>query len=128
MADVNEPPIKDALKEIQKRIIKILKKIKKPNLEWRIQFAIDSGHPDMIQYSAYIESPEARVGAFTWIRESYADLIERMDAFLEDVDEQAVEIAYHKGQIEACKSTIKHHENMIKAILEDEDNENTDSE
>ncbi|MCM1323275.1 MAG: hypothetical protein NC218_03745 [Acetobacter sp.] len=126
MADVNQ--VKQEIKEIEALITKILKKIKKPNLEWRIQFAMDSGHPNMIQYSAYIESPEARVGAFTWIQESYENLVKSMTKFLEDVDEQAVEVAYHKGQIQACEKTIKHHENMIKAILEEDDEQKPESE
>lgn len=126
MADTNQ--VKSELKQIEELITKILKKIKKPNLEWRIQFAIDSGHPNMIQYSAYIESPEARVGAFTWIQETFENLVKSMNKFLEDVDEEAVEVAYHKGQIQACEKTIQHHENMIKAITENKDEQKPESE
>ena len=80
------------LKELQKEVVAILKKLRKPGLDYNIQFALDSMRPNMIEYTVWIQPP--------------ADPTDDID----------VEIAYHGAQIESCEETIAHHKGEIEKL------------
>ncbi len=109
------------LKSLQKQVKQILKTMKKPLLDYNIQFEIDSMRPDAVTYSVWIQPPDGRLNRLSWIGKDYDDLMEKLKTFDCNIDSSSVEIAYHAAQIEACKSTIQHHEDVIKELVEKRD-------
>ena len=110
------------LKAIQKEIIAILKKLKKPSLDYDIRFGLSGMRPDMIEYSVWIQPPAERINRLSWIGKDYDDLISQLQAFKNGTDDVDVEIAYHGAQISACNETIKHHENEIEKLKKEKEN------
>lgn len=104
------------LKELQKEVVTILKKMKKPGLDYNIQFALDSMRPNMIEYTIWIQPPADRINRLSWIGKDFDDLMAQLKEFEEKTDDIAVEIAYHGAQIAACKETIEHHEGEIEKL------------
>jgi len=101
------------LKALQKQVVAILKKIKKPGLDYNIQFALDSMRPNMIEYTVWIQPPAERINRLSWIGKDFDDLMAQLKHFEDTTDDIDVEIAYHGAQIESCKETIAHHEGVI---------------
>lgn len=115
------------LKVLQKEVREILKKLKKPGLDYNIQFALDSMRPSSVAYTVWIQPPAERINRLSWIGKDFDDLLKQLKEFREGTDDIDVEIAYHGAQIEACKETIKHHEDEI-VKLEESRKEAEDSE
>jgi len=101
------------LKALQKQVVAILKKMKKPGLDYNIQFALDSLRPNMVEYTVWIQPPAARINRLSWIGKDFDDLMAQLKHFEDTTDDIDVEIAYHGAQIESCKETIAHHEEEI---------------
>lgn len=104
------------LKALQKQVVAILKKIKKPGLDYNIQFALDSMRPNMVEYTVWIQPPAERINRLSWIGKDFDDLMAQLKHFEETTDDIDVEIAYHGAQIESCKETIAHHEKVIEEL------------
>lgn len=111
------------LKALQKEVVAILKKLKKPGLDYNIQFALDSVRPNMIEYTVWIQPPAERINRLSWIGKDFDDLMAQLKHFEETTDDIDVEIAYHGAQIEACKETIDHHEKEIAKLKKERDGE-----
>lgn len=116
--DKFDQTLKSHLKLLQDEVIKILKKIKKPGLDYNIQFSLDCMHPNLVYYSVWIQPPEQRLNRLSWVGKDFEDLIAQLRAFDEKTSEYTVEIAYHNAQIESCRETIKHHEEEIVKLVE----------
>lgn len=118
MADKTfDKELKSRLQEIQKQVVKILKDIKRPGLDYNIQFSLDCMHPTLVYYSVWIQPPENRLNRLSWVGKDFDDLMAQLKAFNEKTDEYTVEIAYHNAQIESCKETIAHHEGEIEKLV-----------
>lgn len=104
------------LKELQKEVIAILKKLKKPGLDYNIQFALDSMRPNMIEYTVWIQPPADRINRLSWIGKDFDDLMKQLKHFEDTTDDIDVEIAYHGAQIESCEETIAHHKGEIEKL------------
>lgn len=104
------------LKELQKEVVAILKKLKKPSLDYNIQFALDSLRPNMVEYTVWIQPPAERINRLSWIGKDFDDLMKQLKAFEDGTDDLDVEIAYHGAQIAACEETIEHHKNEIEKL------------
>lgn len=109
------------LKELQKIVVEILKRMKRPSLDYNIQFALDSMRPNMIEYTVWIQPPADRINRLSWIGKDFDDLVRQLKEFRDGTDDIDVEIAYHGAQIEACKETITHHENEIEKLKKEKD-------
>lgn len=109
--------VKKQMTLLQKQVKKILKNIKRPDLDYNIQISLDALHPSSPMYTAWIQPPAERINRLSWIGKDFDDLMKQLQGF-EHTDEFDVEIAYHGASIEACKQTIKHHESEIKMLNE----------
>lgn len=109
------------LKEVQKQIVKILKKLKKPGLDYNVQFAVDSVRPNMIEYTVWIQPPAERINRLSWIGKDFDDLMSQLKHFEETTSDIDVEIAYHGAQIAACEETIAHHKAEIEKLSKGEE-------
>lgn len=114
--------VKHGVKEIQKRVVQILKNLKAPGLDYAISISTDALHPERISYSVWIQPPANKLQRPEWLATDYDDLIKQLDAYIaKKVSDREVQVVYHKAQIEACKASIKFHEDEIKQIAEEED-------
>lgn len=109
--------VKKQMTLLQKQVKKILKNIKRPDLDYNIQISLDALHPSSPMYTVWIQPPAERINRLSWIGKDFDDLMKQLQGF-EHTDEFDVEIAYHGASIEACKQTIKHHESEIKMLNE----------
>lgn len=109
------------LKALQKQVIAILKKMKKPGLDYNIQFALDSLRPNMIEYTVWIQPPADRINRLSWIGKDFDDLMRQLKEFEDGTDDIDVEIAYHGAQIYSCQETIKHHEGEIEKLKKEQE-------
>lgn len=107
--------VKKQMLALQKQVKKILKNIKRPDLDYNIQISLDALHPDAPMYSVWIQPPAERINRLSWLGKSFDDLMKQLVDF-EHTDEYDVEIAYHGASIEACKDTIRHHESEIEFL------------
>ena len=111
------------LKALQKEVVAILKKLKKPGLDYNIQFALDSLRPNMIEYTVWIQPPAERINRLSWIGKDFDDLMEQLKKFEKETSDIDVEIAYHGAQIYACEETIKHHTAEIEKLKKEKESE-----
>lgn len=109
------------LKALQKEVMAILKNMKKPGLDYNIQFALDSLRPNMIEYTVWIQPPAERINRLSWIGKDFDDLMAQLKKFEEETDDIDVEIAYHGAQIAACQETIDHHEKEIEKLKKEKE-------
>ena len=109
--------VKKQMTAVQKQVKKILKNMKRPDLDYNIQISLDALHPSAPMYSVWIQPPAERINRLSWLGKSFDELMEQLKDF-EHTDEFDVEIAYHGASIEACKQTIAHHESEIKTLKE----------
>ena len=109
------------LKALQKEVMAILKNMKKPGLDYNIQFALDSLRPNMIEYTVWIQPPAERINRLSWIGKDFDDLMAQLKKFEEETDDIDVEIAYHGAQIAACKETIDHHEKELAKLKKEKE-------
>ena len=109
------------LKALQKEVMTILKNMKKPGLDYNIQFALDSLRPNMIEYTVWIAPPAERINRLSWIGKDFDDLMAQLKKFEKETDDIDVEIAYHGAQIAACKETIDHHEKEIEKLKKEKE-------
>lgn len=124
MASNLDKDIKGAIKEIQKRVVKVLKNLKAPGLDYAISVSIDAMHPERVSYSVWIQPPANKLQRPEWLATDYDDLIAQLDKYIEKkVSDKEVQIVYHGAQIEACEASIKFHEDEIKKIKETMDGE-----
>lgn len=107
------------LKEMRKIVTKITKNLKDVSLDYNVQFAIDSVHPDRYIYAAWIQPPNNRTSRIDFLAKSTKDLIDQMEKFSENVDDIAVEVVWHRAEIEACQETIKSHQERIDQLIEE---------
>ena len=112
------------LKALQKEVVAILKKLKKPGLDYNIQFALDSLRPNMVEYTVWIQPPAERINRLSWIGKDFDDLMAQLKKFENDTDDLDVEIAYHGAQIYACEETIKHHNEEIEKLKKEQEERN----
>lgn len=109
------------LKALQKEVMAILKNMKKPGLDYNIQFALDSLRPNMIEYTVWIQPPAERINRLSWIGKDFDDLMAQLKKFEKETDDIDVEIAYHGAQIAACQETIDHHEKEIEKLKKEKE-------
>lgn len=113
--------LKKHLKELQSEVVAILKKMKKPGLDYDIRLGLNCMRPNMIEYSVWIQPPAERINRLSWIGKDFDDLMRQLKEFENGTDDIDVEIAYHGAQIEACNETIKHHEGEIEKLKKEKE-------
>lgn len=118
--------LKKNLKALQDQVVKILKNMRRPDLDYNIQFSLDGLRPNLIAYSVWIQPPAERINRLSWVGKDFDDLMQQLKNF-EHTDDIDVEIAYHGAQIEACKDTIEHHESEIEKLKKEKEERKKDA-
>lgn len=109
--------IKQTIYEVEKLAIKLKKKVKRNDLEFTIQVSLSTVDPGQIYYSLRFTSMVDGVAPMTFIKKSPEDLVEALKAQLDNLDEEAVERAYHAAQIEHASRTITFHEERLEEMI-----------
>lgn len=110
------------IQKIEKLMVKLRNKIKRVDLDYTVQVSSNSTDPTKIMYAAQMTAPANGLAPVTFVDENANVIIENIKMLIKSLDYDAVEIAYHQAQIEACKRTIKGHEERL-AELENKDSE-----
>lgn len=116
------------LKQAEKALVKLRNKIKRADLDYTVQVSISSTDPQTVVYAAQMTSPANGLAPVTFLSNtSPEDLIEKIKEATKHIDYDAVEIAYHKAQMEACDRTKQGHEERINQIENPETDEAQDA-
>lgn len=109
--------ITNDLQKIERAMNKLRNKLKRADLDYTVQFSIDSTNPTKVVYAAQMTALAQGLRPATFISHVGVDnLIEQIKGFTKELNWEKLEIAYHQGQIHAATNTIKSHEEAIEEI------------
>lgn len=108
--------IKQTIYEVEKLAIRLKKKAKRNDLDFSVQVSLSTADPGQIYYALQLTPVADGVAPMTFIKKSPEELIEAIKAQLDNIDEVAIEKAYHEAQIAHAKRTITFHEERIDEI------------
>lgn len=111
--------VKD-IKKLKVKINKILKNMKRSDLDWTIQTSVSSTEPNQLYYSALIASPNQSLQPITWVKKSYEELEEALETSAKVLDDKEVMKAYYKAEIQRAETLIKYYNDKTEALNSDE--------
>lgn len=110
------------LRKIEKAFVKLRNKMKRADIDYVVQVSINSTDPKTVIYAAQMTAPAIGLAPIRILSKSAEELVDKIKAATENIDEKAVEIAYHKAQMEACDRTkLGHQERIDELNAEDEE-------
>lgn len=116
--------VKKNFKLLQKKVVKILKNLKNPGLDYAIAFSVDAMHPERVNYTVWIQPPANKLARPEWVATDFDDLAKQLDAYIaKEVSDVDVQIAYHGAQIKACEESIDFHKKEIADLKQGEEDE-----
>lgn len=115
------------LKKIERAFVKLRNNLRRADIDYTVQVSISSTDPQTVIYAAQMTAPANGLMPVRILAPSADTLIEKIKVATKHIDEKAVEIAYHKAQMEACDRTKAGHQERIDE-LEKEDVEEEVSE
>lgn len=92
--------------ELRKIVNKILKNLKRNDLDWTVQFSINSVD-NGIRYCAQISSPANGLQPITWVCNSYEELKEQLELSAKGLDQEAIDKAYYEAEIIKAETRIE---------------------
>ena len=119
--------IKQTILKAEKLAIKIKKKLNRNDVDFSVQVSLSSADPGKIYYALQLTPLADGTAPITFIKTDADKFIEAIEAQLENLDTEAVEVAYHEGQINHAKRTITFHQERIDEI-KNEDKEPVEGE
>ena len=105
------------LRRVERAMNKLKRKVKRSDLDYNVQFSVNSVKPSATAYSAQMTPLAVNLRPATFISYvSVDDLVAQIEAFTEHLDWDKMEEAYHNGQITAAKKTIEGHEEALEEL------------
>ena len=101
------------LKKARTLVNKIIKNLKRSDLDYTIQASISSVHPDKISYCAQIEAPANGLAPITFVKDSWAELEKALTKAEKELDVEAVEKAYYASEIKRAEEKRKFFEEKL---------------
>jgi hypothetical protein len=101
------------LQKIEKAFVKLRNKMKRADIDYVVQVSINSADPKVVSYGAQMTAPAIGLAPIRILAQSAEELITKIKAATENIDEKAVEIAYHQAQMLACDRTKLGHQERI---------------
>ena len=111
------------LHDAERAMNRLRNKFNKVDSDYVVQISISSVDPSTVKYAASLTAPANGLQPVAFIADSAQDLVKQIKAFTKNVDYKMIEIAYHKAQIESCYRTIQGHEDRIKELEEEKEEE-----
>lgn len=118
------------LREMERAFAKLRNKLKRADLDYTVQVSINSTDPQTVVYACQMVAPANNLAPIRIIATSASELMAKIKVATENIDLKAVEIAYHKAQIDACDRTkLGHQERLAEIEIEaSEETENVETE
>lgn len=107
---------KTDLQKIEKKLVKLRNKMGRKDLEYLVQVSINSTDPTVVRYAVQMTPPAEGLAPITFIGNTVAELVERIEAATKGIDLTEVEKAYHEAQVVACERTIAHHKERLEKL------------
>ncbi len=114
------------LRNIEKYVVKLKKKLNRTDLDYTVQTSINSTDPKQTNWAVQITPPAIGLAPITYIAKSPDELVAQLKVSIENIDYTAVEIAWHNAQIEACNRTIEFHTERIQRLESGEEDETSE--
>lgn len=111
------------LRKIEKHFVKLRNNMRRADIDYTVQVSINSTDPKVVIYAAQLTAPANGLAPIRILARSAEELITKIDVAQKNIDEVAVEIAYHEAQIEACERTKLGHEERIAEIKAQQEEE-----
>lgn len=108
-------------KELKKATVlvnKIVKNFKRNDLDWTVQLSVSSIHPDKVSYCAQIEAPANGLQPLTWVKGSWKELEDALKLAEKGLNQDEVDKAYYKSEIERAKQKQQFFEEKLKELEE----------
>lgn len=101
------------LKSARNLVNKIVKNLKRNDLDWTVQVTVNSVHPDKVSYCAQIAAPAEGLQALTWIKDSWEELLDALATAEKGLDPVAVDRAWHEAEIQRAEALINYHKEAL---------------
>ena len=106
------------LKRATVLVNKIVKNFKRNDLDWTVQLSVSSIHPDKVSYCAQIEAPANGLQPLTWVKGSWKELEDALKLGEKSLNQDEVDKAYYKSEIERAKQKQQFFEEKLKELEE----------
>lgn len=101
------------LKFARNLVNKIVKNLKRNDLDWTVQVSINSTRPERVNYCCQIEAPANGLEPITWVCETYEELEKSLKQAVKGLDREAVDKAWHESEIARAEALIKYHKEEL---------------
>lgn len=119
-----EDKVKKSLLEAEKLVQKIKKKVKRNDLDYTIQYVMDSTNPSVLKYALRITPINEALGPITIVADTGKELLEKLQYRLDNgLEENELQIAYHESMVKNLENTIKFHKERAEALKKEEKGE-----
>lgn len=115
------------LKKIFRAFAKFRNNLKRADLDFTVQVSISSPDPKTVVYAAQTTQPANGLAPIRVIAYSADELIEKIKVASKNIDQRALEIAYHKEQMASCDRTKLGHQERIEELEAEATEENEDT-
>lgn len=115
--------LKKGMRQVEKNLLKIMKKIGRNDLGYTVQIAINSNEPTHFDYVAAMTPPAERVKNLTWHGKTIDELIEKTAESAKKLDHVAVDITFQESNILRAEQEIEVRKEYIKKLKEAIDEE-----
>ena len=100
--------VKESFNKLQQTLLK-------PNLTYLAQISTRL-EDEKIMYAVQISGVQDGLGPATFLDEDPTECLKKLDAFVDTISLDDVEIKYHEAQIKAAEHTIEHHKKVIEEV------------
>ena len=104
------------LEKVEKVAHKLRNNMKRADIDFTVQVSRNTADPGTTRWALSMTAPANGLSPIVFIAYSSEELIKQIKESIKNIDYQAVEIAYHNAQIEACNRTILGHKERIELI------------
>ena len=115
------------LRRVERAMNKLKRKVKRADLDYNVQFSVNSTKPTVTAYSAQMTPLAVNLRPATFISyKSVDDLVAQIEGFTKDLNWDKMEEAYHIGQINAAEHTIEGHKEALEELKNKDKTEKSD--
>lgn len=116
--------VKKSLLEAEKLVVKIKKKVRRQDLDYTIQYVMDSTNPGVLKYGLIITPINEATGPMKFVASTGKELLEKLKYRLDNgLDQVEMQKDFHKFTIANIKKTIQYHEEQLKVLEQQEQEE-----
>lgn len=100
----------------EKFVNKIIKQMKRSDIDWTIQVSKTSIEPETFKYCCQIEAPAEGLQPLTYVKNSWEELLEALEESAKVIDYNMIQKTWHEGQIIKHNKMIEYHKESIEKL------------